>query len=57
MANQQKRQLYLFVEHGHHPPHEIIDHEAVYILASAVVGVEMDLGLTKSMVFKKMVEH
>ena len=57
VANQQKRQCYLLVEPGQHPPHEVINHEAVFILSSAVVSVEVDFSFTKGMVFKKVVEH
>ena len=59
VANQQKRQCYLLVEPSQHPPHEVINHEAVFILSSAVVGVEVDFSFTKGMArfSKKVVEH
>ena len=55
--DQQKGQSYLLVELRHHPPHQVINHEAVFILSRAVVGMKMDFSFTKGMVFKKMVEH
>ena len=57
VANQQKGQSYLLVKPRHHPPHQVINHEAVFILSRAVVGMKMDFSFTKGMVFKKMVEH
>ena len=57
VANQQKGQSYPLVEPDQHPSHEVINHEAVFILSSAIVGVEVNFSFTKGVVFKKVVEH
>ena len=53
VADQQKGKSYLPVEPHHHSPHQVINHEAVFILSCAVVGMKMDFSFTKGMVFKK----
>lgn len=35
-------------------PHKILHHKAVLVLATAVVGVKVEVGFTKSMVIEKM---
>ena len=52
-----ERHLYLIIKASKNPPHEILHHEAVLILATAIVGVEMEVGFTKSVVVKEMMQH
>jgi hypothetical protein len=44
------------VETSGHPPCEIPQHKVVFVLTRTIIAVEVDSGLTKTIVLKEIVE-
>ena len=54
MAYQKKGNFYLIIKAYKYPPHKILHHKVALVLATAVVGMKVEVGFTKSMVIEKM---
>ena len=53
MDNRKERQSDVGVSVCHHPPHQILHHAVVFVLAGEIIGVEKDVLLSKPVVVKQ----
>ena len=57
MPNNHKVEVDSVVEASHHTPEKVLNHGVVFILSTAVVGVEADRGLTESVMAEEVFQH
>ena len=57
MAHYQEGECDLFVETNQHSPCQVLHHVAVLILAGAIVGMKVKVGLSQTVGFQEVVYH
>ena len=57
MANYQEGERDPSVETNHCAPHEVLEHSVIFILPHAVVGVKVDVTLSKTVHLEEMMQQ
>ena len=57
VANNEEGKNYFLVESDQHPPGEILQDRIIFILADAIVGMQVNMRFTQTMLLKKVVQH